>query len=532
MQRLARKGILRPTALLRRRFVPPWERDGKSAEEFFSGLMQSANPMLTRQKHKERREEAERRSVEEAPSPAELRRIEAVHAHNESVLKQQRNFLPYGAKPIVYFERNQMAALGEYEMALQSSSVAAGATGYSPAVQGMLLADLHQKLPYRYESYVEPRGRQAQWPLHGTAGVVLDIDGVVYRSHKLIEGSDTAVRKMMELRIPLLFMSNGGGKSEEEKAKELSQLVGCEIDPLQIIFAQTPMQLLAPLYKDQNVLIVGCPRCAEVAKMYGFNRAISVLQFQAEHPELLPYKKWGELQKCEAGTVPFPEIAAIFEFNDPDDVFSDAQSILDVLLSPRGQVGRYVSSTQTIPFFLSSDDLLWATEAPLPRLGQGAFREMLSAVFESVTGHGLQVTTFGKPRAIAYAFAERRMEEVSARLGWDPKVLRAIFMVGDNIDTDIVGANARGGRWTSVHVLSGIGVAPVARRTLAEGDVELEWLEANVAKTPHYVAPTLDHFFRELLAFPESAMLQNKKPYYGMPNPVDLLETYNFPTSN
>ncbi|RNF09023.1 HAD-superfamily subfamily IIA hydrolase [Trypanosoma rangeli] len=532
MQRLTRKSFFRYTRLLRRRFVPPWERDGKSADEFFSGFMQSANPMLTRQKQKERREKAERKYVEEASSPAELQRIEAVHAHNESVLDQQRNFLPYGAKPVVYFERSRMAALGEYEMMLQSSSVAAGAVDYSPAVREMLRTDLQQKLPYRYESYVEPCGNQALWPLHGTAGIVLDIDGVVYRSHKLIEGSDTAIRKMMELRIPLLFMTNGGGKSEEEKAKELSQLVGCEIDPSQIIYAQTPMQLLAPMYKDQNVLIVGCPRCAEVAKVYGFHRPISILQFQAEHPELVPYKKWGELKKCEAGTVAFPEISAILQFNDPDDAFSDLQTILDVLLSPRGQVGRYVSSTQCVPYFVSADDLFWATEAPLPRLGQGAFREMLSAVFESVTGHGLHVTTYGKPRAIAYAFAERRMGEISAKLGWDPKALRAIFMVGDNIDTDIVGANARGGCWTSVHVLSGIGVTPVARRTLAEDDVEFEWLEANVSKTPHYVAPTLDHFFRELLAFPESAMLQNKKPYYGMPNPVDLREQYNFPTSN
>ncbi|PBJ73347.1 hypothetical protein BCY84_14388 [Trypanosoma cruzi cruzi] len=532
MQRLATKGFIRPTEVLRRRFVPPWELDGKSADEFFSGLMQSTNPIQTRRKEKERHEEVEKKSVEEAPSPAELHRIKAIHAHNELVLNQRRNFLPYGANPVVYFERSQMAALGEYEMMLQSSDVAANNASYSPEVREMLRVDLHQKLPYRYESYVEPRGGQAQWPLHGSAGIVLDIDGVVYRSHKLIEGSDTAIRKMTELRIPLLFMTNGGGISEEEKARELSQLVGCEIDSSQILLAHTPMQLLAPMYKNQNVLVVGNPRSAEVAKMYGFDHAISVLQFQAEHPELLPYKKWGDLKKCEPCSVAFPEIAAIFEFTDPEDVFSDVQIMLDVLLSPRGQVGRYISSTQSVPYFLSADDLLWATEAPLPRLGQGAFREMLSAVFESVTGNGLQVTTFGKPRTIAYAFAERRMEEVSARLGWDPKALRAIFMVGDNLETDILGANARGGLWTSVHVLSGIGLAPAARRTLSENDVELEWLEEHVTKTPHYVAPTVDHFFRELLAFPESAVLQNKKPFYGMPNPVDLRETYNFPTIN
>lgn len=528
VRQLGRRGHFRPTVFWRRRFVPPWERDGKSADDFFSGLMQSTNPIQTSHKEKARREEVERRAFEETLSPAELQRVEAIHAHNDAILNTRRNFVPYGSQPVVYFERSGMAALGEYATMLQSSDGSGNDKSYSPAVREMLRADLHQKLPYRYDSCIEPRGNELRWPLHGTAGIVLDIDGVVYRSHQLIEGSDTAIRKMKELRIPFLFMTNGGGCSEEEKAKQLSELVGCEIDPSQVLLSHTPMRLLAPLYEKQNVLIVGTPRCLDVAKAYGFDRAISILQFQVEHPELVPYKQWDNLKKCTPGTVAFPEIAAIFQFENPEDVFSDVQTILDVLLAPRGQVGRFVSSTQSIPYFISSDDLLWATEAPLPRLGHGAVREMMSAVFESVTGHGMHTTMFGKPRAIAYAFAERRMEEVSAKLGWDPRNLRSIFMVGDNLETDIVGANARGGRWTSVHVLSGINTAPSARRTLAEDDTELEWLEAHVSKTPHYVAPTFDHFFRELLAFPESAVLQNKKTFYGMPNPVDLQETYNF----
>ncbi|KAG8346484.1 putative Haloacid dehalogenase like hydrolase HAD hyrolase like [Trypanosoma vivax] len=517
------------TALLSRRFVPPWERDGKTADDFFAGLMQSSNPIISeRRKRKRQEEEEDRNALAEELSLHEKHRIDEVHLHNESLLNKQREFVPYGAAPVIYFDHNQMAAVGDYEAMLQTASHQSVSGCYSPSVMNMLRDDLHQKLPYRYEAFVPPRNGQSQWPLHGTAGVVLDVDGVVYRSKKLIEGSDTAIRRLMELRIPLLFMTNGGGVSEAAKAREYSELLGTVIEESQILLSHTPMQLLAPMYKNQNVLIVGLPESVDVARAYGFDRATSMHRFQVEHPELVPYRDWGKLKKCEVGSVPYPEIAAIFQFCEPSDVLSDIQAIIDVLLAPRGQVGRYVSSTQCVPYYLASDDLLWATEAPLPRLGQGAVREMLSAAFKSVSGQRLNATIYGKPRAIAYAFAEKRMKEVCMRLGWDPSNMRAIFMVGDNIETDIMGANARGGRWVSVHVLSGVRGAPAAFRALSDGDTEFEWLEKHGDRTPHYVSPTLDHFVRELLAFPELAMLQNKKPYYGMPNPVNLSEMYGF----
>lgn len=544
------QGLLRCSVSCRRRFVPPWEKDGKTAEEFFGGILQSANPIQSRRREATRQQQAEETAaVEDAMAPEEQRRLEAMLAHNAAVAEQRRNFLPYGATPQRYFETADMAAWGAYEAALRApmkregvaTAPAGEAEGYSAGVQQQLVDDLHDKIPYRYDAYVPPasssssaaaRGapapRSPQWPLHGSAGVVMDIDGVVYRSHRLIPDADTAIQHLVTLRIPFVFMTNGGGKTEAEKAVELSELLQCPIDAKQVILGHSPMRLLAPEYADARVLVVGAPHCADVAREYGFRRAISVEQYQCEHPEMVPFKRWGSLQRAAPGAVPFPPIAAILQMNDPRDAFNDIQTMLDILLAPEGQVGPYVSATQTTPYFCAADDLLWATEAPLPRLGQGAFREMLASVYESVTGQGLQVQQYGKPRAIAYAFAEQRLKEVSASLGWDPNRFRGIFMVGDNVETDIAGANAAGGLWRSVHVLSGISRAPAARRTLSVGDDELEWLETCVSKTPHYVAPTLDHFVRELLAFPEAAVLQNKSPYYGRPNPVDLKGTYNF----
>lgn len=534
--------------LRRKRFIPPWERDGKSAEDFFSGLMQSGNP-IQQQRKQRRREEALQDAItaEDPMTPDDYRQLDEMHAHNESVLEQQRQFLPYGATPRRFFETSKMAAWGEYESnLLRSTSGSAqrppgtsereagtAESGYSASTRQLLSNDLHDKIPYRITSLVLPRsldGKEGSvhWPLHGSAGVVMDVDGVIYRSGQLIEGADTAVQTLQMLKIPVLFMTNSGGKSEKGKAEELSNVLGCSIDAKQVVVAHSPMRLLASEYRHDNVLIVGPPHTASIARDYGFENAIPILAYQAEHPEMLPYKKWGAMKTASPGSVPFPTIHAVLEFSEPTDPLSDAQTLLDVLTSPHGQVGTYVTAGQAIPYYVSADDLLWATEAPLPRLGHGAFREMMSSVFESVTGQGLSITMYGKPRAIAYAYAQGRLQLLSRELGWDPAKLRAIFMVGDNIETDIMGANAAGGPWTSVHVLSGIGSAPAARRTLSNGDTELEWLETQVSRVPHYVAPTLDHFVRELLAFPEEAVLQNRRPYYGPPNPVDLREQYNF----
>lgn len=553
------------------RFIPPWERDGKTADAFFSGILKRKNPLQHYRKEKLRSEaQAAERAYSSALTPEEEHRIEEGCRTMEEKRKKFQEFLPYGAYPKVFFESTKMAAWGEYRNGLGITGSPSGLSSshsspltrcqqekthnsaqgrdanadgndrpilqqpnpfYSTEMNAILQCDLEEKIPYRYESCpLQRKGNIPVWPFHGTAGIVIDIDGVIYRSKKIIPGSDEAIHAMRNLRIPFVFMTNGGGVSEEEKAEELSSLLHCDIEPDQIILAHSPMRLLAPLYRHRNVLIVGSRRSEEVARSYGFTNPISMERFQCDHPELVPYKNWdASLPKVEGKIIPFPSISAVLSFSDMVDVMSDVQVILDVLLSPFGQVGTAVSAQQTIPYYQCADDLLWATEAELPRLGGGAMREMLSAVMRSVTGENLHAIMYGKPRCVAYAYAERQLKYYAEKIGWDSANMKSIFMVGDNLETDILGANAMGGLWTSVHVLSGIGSAPSAARTCIEGDKEQSWLERNSAfNLPHYVAPTLDHFFRELLAFPEEAMQSLRTPYFGEPNPVDLKELYNF----
>ena len=375
--------------------------------------------------------------------------------------------------------------------------------------------------------------------LHGTMGVVLDIDGVVYRSKEVIPGSDLAIRQLQKLKIPFVFMTNGGGLTERNKAAELTAILQLEqpITEDQICMAHTPMQLLKSKHQHDSLVVAGVGAVKEVAQSYGFTDVKSLIELQAEHPELVPFKQWAkespEIQdtasramrarSSDSALLSGEPIDAVLVMNDLEDAFNDIQVIIDICTSPMGMVGNdYVSRSQSVPVYWCADDLLWSTNARLPRLGGGAFREMLASTFSSVTGTELEVTCYGKPRAIAYAFCEDRLAEQASKLGWDPSDMRTIAMVGDNLETDIIGANARGGRWMSVHVLSGIGHSPAARRTVTPGDEELDWLLRFPHTSPHYIAPTLDHFLREALCFGEHVVTGNKSPYFGMPSPVDL----------
>lgn len=172
------------------------------------------------------------------------------------------------------------------------------------------------------------------------------------------------------------------------------------------------------------------------------------------------------------------KIDAIFVFNDPRDWALDTQVILDLLLSKEGILGTYSdkNGNPTLhnsgwqqdnqpALFFSNPDLFWATSYHLPRLGQGGFQAALQGVWDATTNHAeLKRTVIGKPHALTYEYAERVLNKHRETLlaeqgeggGRPVKSLRRVFMVGDNPESDIRGANeynsAQGTDWTSILV--------------------------------------------------------------------------------
>ncbi|KAL4582057.1 hypothetical protein LXL04_006595 [Taraxacum kok-saghyz] len=65
-------------------------------------------------------------------------------------------------------------------------------------------------------------------------GIAFDIDGVILRGRCL--------------KIPYLFLTNGGGIPESRRASELSQLLGVNIDPIQVVQGHSPFKNLLKRY--------------------------------------------------------------------------------------------------------------------------------------------------------------------------------------------------------------------------------------------------------------------------------------------
>lgn len=69
---------------------------------------------------------------------------------------------------------------------------------------------------------------------------------------------------------PYIFVTNGGGKTEEERCLDLSRQLQMEVSPGQFICGHTPMREMAERYG--TVLVVGGEgeKCRQVAEGYGF----------------------------------------------------------------------------------------------------------------------------------------------------------------------------------------------------------------------------------------------------------------------
>lgn len=326
--------------------------------------------------------------------------------------------------------------------------------------------------------------------------LLASIDGVLLRSAAPIPGAAESLNFLQDHHIPFILLTNGGGKHESERVADLSSKLWIKLDTTNFIQSHTPFAEL--IHGEKNlkhkcILVVGGDggKCRSVAERYGFTNVVTPGDIYTAHPEIWPFSSnFMDYYKQFAKPLPKPinpdspedslKIDAVFIYNDPRDWGLDIQLLLDVMLSKQGILGTYSTKNGDKslpnkgylqdgqpPLYYSNPDLLWAAKYHLSRLGQGGFREALEGVWTAVTGgpgNGvhLQKQIIGKPYKATYEFAEKRLIKYRESLFGKEKItpLKRVYMIGDNPESDIRGANefksSLGIEWISLLTRTGV----------------------------------------------------------------------------
>ncbi|KAL0579756.1 hypothetical protein V5O48_002250 [Marasmius crinis-equi] len=289
------------------------------------------------------------------------------------------------------------------------------------------------------------------------------------RALQILEGDNP-----LNMKIPYILLTNGGGKSEATRAKKLSDSLGVKLRPEQIVQAHTILKDIVNKYANSPVLVLGGKNdeLRPVAESYGFRRVYTTPDVLLWRPSVWPLQKVNPDDMNSRPT----RIEAVLVFHDPRNWGTDIQIMLDIIQSG-GIIGNpYVDpKTSPVEIIFCNPDLLWKSDFPRPRLGQGAFKESFQAVCKAVTGNTYPFVQYGKPTTPTYKYAEKVIGQLMKERYGNNTSLPSMYMIGDNPASDIAGANAA--RWTSVLVHTGVfdphlGIPPQHTPTHQAPDVE------------------------------------------------------------
>ncbi|KAK1976240.1 HAD-superfamily subfamily IIA hydrolase [Colletotrichum cereale] len=334
------------------------------------------------------------------------------------------------------------------------------------------------------------------------------IDGVLLHVAKPIPGAAEALRYLNDNNIPFILLTNGGGRPEAVRVRDLSEKLGVELSVDNFVQSHTPFRELVHGPEglgDKTIFVTGADaqKCREIARGYGFKNVVTPADIIHAHPDVFPFELLKKSVYAETHEpLPRPiytggagggaateaealKIDAMFVFNDPRDWALDIQIITDLLVSRGGVLGTYSGKNGDgslanggwqqdgqPALVYSNADLFWPTTYHQPRFGQGAFQAAVAGVWREVTGGAALRTT---PFATTYRYAERVLEAhrraVLGRAGagtgaggvgggkGEAAPLKTVYMVGDNPESDIRGANEYSNEeteWASVLVKTGV----------------------------------------------------------------------------
>lgn len=276
-------------------------------------------------------------------------------------------------------------------------------------------------------------------------GVLIDIDGVIFRGNKPIEHSKESIHKLWNNKIPFAFLTNGTYTSDTI-TKKMSTLLDLPLNKGHSIVAPSPCLDLTE-YHNKNVLVCCQEEAIDLIKELGFQSFITIPELSNLFPELdfvdhmrrihlnenPPTAELKELQEK------FKPIEAILLLGEPINWECQLQLLLDILMlngDPRSKFKGIPD--KHLPIIACNKDLTFKGAAQLPRFGHGAFLECLEILYKKVTKSDLKYDVLmGKPCLVTYEFASMQLQ----KLALNGQEIKKFYIIGDNPDVDVRGAN-------------------------------------------------------------------------------------------
>uniref|UniRef100_A0A663ML26 Haloacid dehalogenase-like hydrolase domain-containing 5 n=1 Tax=Athene cunicularia TaxID=194338 RepID=A0A663ML26_ATHCN len=268
-------------------------------------------------------------------------------------------------------------------------------------------------------------------------GFLFDIDGVLVRGKTPIPAAKTAFQKLVnsqgQFLVPVVFVTNAGNCLRQKKADQLSHLLGISQD--QVMMSHSPLRMFKR-YHEKCVLVSGQGPLLDIAQDLGFCQPITIETLREKHPLL------DVVDHERRPNVLVSIYFSVVLFGEPVRWETNLQLIIDVLLTS-GYPGNpyHHENYPHIPVLACNMDLMWVAEAQSPRFGHGTFMVCLENIYKKITGKDLKYEALmGKPSKLTYQYAEYLIRAQAAERRWKQPI-QTLYAVGDNLMTDVYGAN-------------------------------------------------------------------------------------------
>ncbi|NWW77449.1 HDHD5 hydrolase, partial [Climacteris rufus] len=272
-------------------------------------------------------------------------------------------------------------------------------------------------------------------------GFLFDIDGVLVRGKTPIPAAKRAFQKLVNSQghfvVPVVFVTNAGNCLRQNKAEQLSHLLGVPISQDQVMMSHSPLRMFKR-YHDKCVLVSGQGPLLDIAQDLGFCQPITIDTLREKHPLLDAVDHDRRPNVLVSVHFCFKPLSVVL-FGEPVRWETSLQLIIDVLLTS-GYPGNpyHQENYPHIPVLACNMDLMWVAEA---QFGHGTFMVCLENIYKKITGKELKYEALmGKPSRLTYQYAEHLIRAQALHRSWEQPI-QTLYAVGDNLMTDVYGAN-------------------------------------------------------------------------------------------